>query len=102
MTRVNYASTSPYSQTPQSSKKIEYLDFWNAPSIPFKFTDTLYRVEHKYVNRPDLLSFDYYNTTAYWWIFAMRNPDIIKDPIFDLKEGISIYLPDKQSLPAGI
>lgn len=102
MTQVHYSSTSPYSQTRQSSKKVEYLDFWNAPFLPSNITDKLYQVEHKYINRPDLLSFDFYNTTAYWWVFAIRNPDVIKDPIFDLKEGITIFLPDKQSLPTGI
>jgi hypothetical protein len=28
-----------------------------------------------------------------WWVFSMRNPNIIQDPIFDLTSGIAIYLP---------
>lgn len=102
MTQVSYASTSPYSLTPQSSRLVSYLDFWVAPIIPVKLTDVSYVVEHKYTNRPELLAFDLYKSVAYWWVFAIRNPDVIKDPIYDLVAGITIFLPDSASLPSGI
>ena len=102
MTKVNYSSTSPYYTTDQTTEYLQYLDFWNSPVLLASNSDTVYDVTTKYQNRPDLLSYDIYGTTGYWWVFAMRNPDIIKDPIYDLKAGITIYLPSKSSLPSGM
>jgi len=28
-----------------------------------------------------------------WWVFALRNPDVIKDPIRDFKTGVVIIVP---------
>jgi hypothetical protein len=28
-----------------------------------------------------------------WWVFSVRNPDTIKDPILDMLPGVKIYLP---------
>lgn len=98
--QVSYASSSPYAQTRQVMKYVNYLDFWNSPTIPAQLSDKEYTVEHKYTNRPDLLSFDVYQSDKYWWVFARRNPDIIMDPIYDLVAGITIYLPAKSSLPS--
>jgi hypothetical protein len=33
-------------------------------------------------------------------VFAIRNPSVIKDPIYDLVSGIKIYIPQKQKLLA--
>jgi hypothetical protein len=33
-----------------------------------------------------------------WWVFAIRNPSIITDPIFSMRSGISIYIPNKANL----
>jgi len=99
MTAVIYQSTSPYYTTDQTSIYLEYLDFWKGASIYPSNTDTQYTLQAKYNNRPDLLSHDLYQTTGYWWIFALRNPDIIKDPIYDMKAGITIYVPSMNNLP---
>lgn len=99
MTQVNYDMSSPYGQTSQITNYLQYLDFWNPPTITASESDVLYMVEQKYKYRPDLLSYDLYKTPGYWWVFAMRNPDQIKDPIYDLLPNIVIYLPDQQKLP---
>jgi hypothetical protein len=39
------------------------------------------------------LAYDVYGNAKLWWVFAQRNMDILKDPVFDLVAGISIYLP---------
>jgi hypothetical protein len=31
-------------------------------------------------------------------VFAMRNPNIIKDPIFDFKAGRTIFIPKSDNL----
>ena len=99
MTKVNYSQSSPYSSTPQVNYLLEYLDYWNGYYVFPSDSDSLYTVEKRYEHRPDLLSFDMYGSPRYWWIFALRNPDQLKDPIYDLKAGMVISLPAKSALP---
>ena len=96
---VNYLNTSLYGLTPQIANIVNYLDFWVPPTILSSINDTLLLLPPKYHLKPDLLSFDTYGTTGYWWVFMMRNPDIIQDPIWDFVNGIQIYLPIKGNLP---
>ena len=99
MTIAVYNSTSPYYSTPQVNQLVDYLDFWDAPNYVPSLADTPFVVTSKYQYRPDLLSYDIYGTTGYWWIFLLRNPDVLKDPVYDLRTGITIYLPAQSSLP---
>ena len=87
---VNYSRYSPYYSTDQSNG---YLDLWTPKTIPFQTDDMFVEVQSKYHQRPDLLSYDLYDTVNLWWVFAVRNPETIKDPIFDLVSGSRIYLP---------
>ena len=93
MTKVTYDNRSPYVSTPQVSKYVNYLDFWTPKAIPAASTDIMISLDPKYANRPDLLSYDLYKTPQFWWVFAVRNPDVIVDPIYDFKPGIIIYAP---------
>ena len=95
MPRVEYRRRSPYADTQQTSW---YLRRLNLRRIPASGTDRAMSVSSKYVERPDLLSFDLYGTTDYWWIFAVRNPNIIQDPIFDLQAGVEIFVPTRDRL----
>lgn len=99
MTKVTYSPSSLYGSTNQVSNIIEYLDFWKAPNIVASTEDQLLILPSKYHLRPDLLSYDSYTTSGYWWVFMMRNPDVIKDPIWDFVTGIQIYIPAKNNLP---
>lgn len=90
MARQEYRASSPWAKTPQTSW---YLGRLNLRRIPADGTDRAISVDSKYVERPDLLSYDLYGTTDYWWIFAVRNPNVIEDPIFDLQAGIEIFVP---------
>ena len=92
---VIYENTSPYVNTPQRNFLIEYLDFYTNRPVPADDTDELIAIGPKYQLRPDLLSNSLYGTTKLWWIFAVRNPNIIIDPIYDLKSGIEIFVPTK-------
>lgn len=101
MTTVRYSAVSPYASTPQVNNYLEYLDVWSGYSMPYQDSDQLITIGPKYNNRPDLLSYDLYGTVGYWWIFMVRNPDIIRDPIYDMKAGMAIYAPAKDGLPVG-
>lgn len=90
-----YASTSPYYNTPQTSFS---LDLWQGIDILAYDTDKMLLLPKLYEFRPDLLSYDLYQTTRLWWVFSVRNPDVIKDPIYDFIEGYQIYVTDKETL----
>lgn len=90
-----YNKLSPYYTTNQSNG---YLDIINFRAIPAETDDVIFTVTKSYEYRPDLLSYDLYSDVGLWWVFAVRNPSIIKDPVFDLTAGIKIYLPKLSSI----
>lgn len=99
MTSVTYLPSSLYYATPQVNVNgVSYLDFWTAQIIPASSNDTLMILDNKYQYRADLLSYDLYGTPQLWWVFMLRNPDVIKDPIWDFVTGITIYAPAKAIL----
>jgi hypothetical protein len=87
---ANYSPLSPYYTTSQS---FGYLDIINFRPIPAATDDILFTIVKTYENRPDLLAYDLYQTVQLWWVFAMRNPSVIQDPVFDMKAGVQIFLP---------
>jgi hypothetical protein len=92
---ATYSGHSPYVTTPQNSW---YLGYYNHRSILPNITDDLVVIEQKHQHRPDLLSYDMYGTVDFWWVFAARNMDLIKDPIYDLNAGMQIYVPSMASI----
>jgi len=87
---VTYSRTSPYHGTAMWGN---FLDVWTPRYIPADVTDALYQIDPAYRCRPDLLSFDMYKNSDFWWVFAVRNPDVIADPVFDFIPGKIIYVP---------
>jgi len=80
---------SQYKDTPI---KEFYLDHWVNVPIPVSVNDRKITITSRYVKRPDLLSYDLYGSADYWWVFALRNKDVIFDPINDMKEGVEIFV----------
>lgn len=95
MSRIRYSKSSPYSVTDQTSW---YLDFYKDPILPFFGDDDLKIIEPKFQYRPDLFSFELYSTPNFWWVFQRRNMNLIKDPIWDFKSGLNIYVPSRETL----
>lgn len=83
--------TSQYLQTPI---KDFYLDIWNPIAVSSSIFDTLFTIPAAFNQRPDLLSQQEYGTPALWWVFTIRNPDLIIDPINDFVAGLQIYIPN--------
>ncbi len=76
-----------------------YLDIWNDPGLPFSDDDDdEYIIPNKYNQRPDLLAHEIYGSSRYWWVFALRNKEILIDPVEDFLAGISIRVPTKSSI----
>ncbi len=92
---VAYSKTSPYAKTPFYGN---FLDFANFPRIPRNADDVIFTINKTYQYRPDLLAYDLYGDANLWWVFALRNPNTIKDPLFDMRIGNKIYLPKKTDL----
>lgn len=90
-----YSKTSPYYTTVENNG---YLDVMTFRNISVESDDILFEILKKYEYRPDLLAFDLYNDVNLWWVFAARNQDRIKDPIFDMIPGKKIYLPKLSSI----
>lgn len=92
---VDYSKNSPYFNTEITDNYLDVITFRN---FPFETDDTLFEVTKKYEYRPDLLAYDLYKDVNLWWVFSMRNPSVIKDPVFDLTSGTKIYLPKLSTL----
>lgn len=90
-----YSKTSPYYTTPITNG---YLDVMEFRDLPNERSDTLFEVTATYENRPDLLAYDLYQDARLWWVFAVRNKRTIKDPVYDLKAGVKIYLPKMSTI----
>ena len=94
-----YSASSPYSQTATANQYLKYTDYWQPPTLSSSSSDTVVTISSKYHHRPDLLSYDSYGTAKLWWVFAVFNANIIKDPIYDLVAGMTILIPNKTNLP---
>lgn len=85
-----YSKSSPYYSTSLTNG---YLDVLNFRDLPIEKDDVIFEITNTYENRPDLLAYDLYQDVNLWWVFAVRNKSIIKDPVFDMTAGKKIYLP---------
>jgi len=92
---VQYSRNSPYFLTQFHG---EFLDVATFPVIPAEIDDVVFTINKTYEFRPDLLAFDLYDDAGLWWVFALRNPNSIEDPIFDMRIGRRIFLPKKTSV----
>lgn len=92
---AQYTKFSPYYKTGLFGR---FLDVYVNRSIPKNSLDIEYKIDAVYKYRPDMLAADLYDNAALWWVFAVRNPDIIKDPVFDFYPGQVIYIPSKETL----
>lgn len=99
MANAVYSRNSPYFST---SKYGTFLDVLQKRSIPFNQDDTLYTIEKAYQYRPDLLAYDLYGDAGLWWVFQMRNPNVITDPLGDFIPGVSIRIPKKATIDAAL
>jgi len=88
---AKYDGYSPYGNT-QIVKK-QYLDILDIRPVPAEGNDILYTIQTPFTYRPDLLAYALYGSHKLWWVFAQRNMDVLKDPIYDFVAGTEIYLP---------
>lgn len=92
---TTYSKSSPYYTT---GKYGQFLDLMVNRKITKLASDRQYTIDVVYHLRPDLLAHDLYQDSKLWWVFAARNPNALKDPLFDFVIGTTIYLPAKATL----
>jgi|TARA_B110000977_G_scaffold194498_1_gene271220 hypothetical protein len=89
-----------YASTPINSRG--YLDILKPRPVPASNTDILFKITTEYTYRPDLLAHIIYGRKDLWWVFAQRNLDLLKDPVFDFVAGTEIFLPDPKALRSSL
>lgn len=92
---IQYSKKSSYALTGINDN---YLDLMVNRPIPKLDSDVEFRITQTYNMRPDLLAFDLYEDSELWWVFAQRNPDVLKNPLIDFSLGTVIYLPTIDTL----
>ena len=92
---IAYNKTSPYANT---NTFAFFLDIADIPAIPYDPSDVQYQIDAIYRGRPDLLAFDLYGDSSLWWVFSVRNPNVLQDPIFDFLPGAIIFIPKKDTI----
>ena len=85
------ANESPWART--KIRDGQYLDILKIRPVPEDSDDVIYEIQSQYHQRPDLLAYDMYGSTKLWWVYAQRNMDTLKDPVYDFQTGLSIYVP---------
>lgn len=75
-----------------------FLDVNRLPRVPERLDDEEYTIEPMFENRPDLLANEVYGNPRVWWLIVMRNLDIIKDPLRDFRTGVTIQLPNPDTV----
>lgn len=94
---ATYSKSSPYYGTEMFGRFLDVLEF---RPIPKTASDIEYVIDAVYKHRPDMLAYDLYGDASLWWVFVGRNPNVLKDPIFDFYPGQHIFIPKKETLVA--
>jgi hypothetical protein len=87
---VEYSKKSSYGLT---GLKDHYLDLMVNRPIPKLDSDVEFIINQTYNMDPLLLAHDLYGDSELWWVFAQRNPDVLKNPLLDFTVGTTIRIP---------
>jgi len=74
-----------------------YLGTSKLPNVSLAVGDQV-EVPPECENRIDLFSYQQYGSSRLWWVIALANADIIKDPTWDFKSGMIVFVPRDANL----
>lgn len=74
-----------------------YLGTSKLPKLSLSMGDQV-QVPPECENRIDLFSYQQYGSSRLWWVIALANADIIKDPTWDFKAGMVVFVPRDANL----
>ncbi len=95
---MSYKRTSHLRATPVVNG---FTQLWEPPIVPDFTRAKEFTINQKYNKRPDLLAYDLYGESRFWWVFAIYNKNDLVDPINDFVTGTRIWIPDRDYI-AGI
>lgn len=75
-----------------------YLDIWKKREVPITENDQLVTIPPKFDKRPDLMAAELYGSPRLWWVFVVRNPDLLIDPIEDFASGLELFAPSQDTI----
>jgi hypothetical protein len=78
-----------------------YLGVSNLPKVSLANGDRV-QVPPECENRIDLFSYQQYGSSRLWWVIALANADIIRDPTWDFKSGMIVFVPRDVNLTSGL
>jgi hypothetical protein len=91
MTSIENDKSSRYNVGGTTELSAGFLKWWEKNNYKKDPSDIIYKMEAKYENRPDLLSYLFYNDVSLWWLICQYN-DIL-NPLEELKEGKMLFIP---------
>jgi hypothetical protein len=71
--------------------EIDFL-YNNLSKFKLHYQESYYRITEPDLLRPDLISYQYYNTVDFWWVIMLVNN--IQNPLTDLEIGMLIKVPN--------
>lgn len=81
----------------ETNYKSFYLDTSALPKLVSSYGDYIV-VPSECEYRMDLFSYQQYGSSRYWWIIALANADLFKDPIWDFVSGVTVFVPRDSTL----
>jgi hypothetical protein len=78
-----------------------FLDVAKLPKIPLVNGDRI-QVPPECENRIDLFSYQQYGSSRLWWVIALANADIIRDPTWDFKAGMVVFVPRDEAFISSV
>jgi hypothetical protein len=78
-----------------------YTEIYEPPLTPNFSQTEVFEITQRFHRRPDLLAYELYGESKFWWIFTMYNRNTILDPINDFTIGKKILIPTRNFV-AGI
>lgn len=95
---ASYKRTSHLRKTPIVNG---YAEIYVPPVVPDFTRSNEFLITQKYVRRPDLLAYDLYGESDFWWVFPLYNKNTIVNPINDFTLNKKILVPTRDFI-AGI
>lgn len=87
-----------YADTPITDFYLGLANFPTAEDIVYGKTVDIITVDPKFEHRPDLLSYDLYGNSSYWWVIVLINRNQLRDPIRNLKAGMELRVLRKSDI----
>lgn len=99
---ANFKSTSRYSRgiAAKTRDNKNFLVLRRPLELTEDSSDVFITVTQEYEKRPDLVSWNAYGTSDYWWVIYEFNS--IRDPLFQLKAGQILRIPAIERVLAAI